>query len=124
MKTIIAIVLVLGALGLAPLTIGAFAHANPDFGTVNEELTKENPYIVRDDGAPDIPAIAVGLVKFVRDIEGAVSAALFPPNFKSFPFERGFAYMGLTVLLTAIASALLADTRSQTLTRPGKRKVA
>jgi hypothetical protein len=123
MKTIIAILLVLGALGLAPLTIGAFAHANPDFGTVDSTLSSENPYIVREDGAPEIPAIAVSLVKFIRDTEGALSGA-FLPNLKSFPFERGFAYMGLTVLLTAIASALLADTRSQTLTKPGKRRVA
>jgi hypothetical protein len=124
MKTIIAIVLVLiGLLGLAPLTIGAFAHANPDFGTVDSTLISENPYIVRDDRSPDIPAFAVSIVKAIRDTEGAVSAAVVP-DLKSFPFERGFAYMGLTVLLTAIASALLADTRSQTLVKPGKRRVA
>ncbi len=123
MKTIIAILLVLGALGLAPLTIGAFAHANPDFGTVDSTLVSENPYIVRDDGAPKIPELAVSLVKIIRDTEGAISGALLP-NLKSFPFERGFAYMGLTVLLTAIASALLADTRSQTLVKPGKRRLA
>jgi hypothetical protein len=123
MKTIIAIVLVLGALGLAPLTIGAFAHANPNFGEVDQTLKSENPYIQRDDGAPKIPDIAVNLVKFIRETEGAISGALLP-DLKSFPFERGFAYMGLTVLLTAIASALLADTRSQTLVKPGKRRVA
>jgi hypothetical protein len=123
MKTIFAIVLVLGALGLAPLTIGAFAHANPDFGTVDATLVAGNPYIVREDGAPAIPEFVVGLVKFIRDTEGALSGAALP-NLKSFPFERGFAYMGLTVLLTAFASALLADTRSQTLVKPGKRKAA
>ena len=120
MKTIIAIVLVLAALGLAPLTIGAFAQANPDFGKVDTQLTSENPYIKREDGSAEIPSFVVGLVTTIRNIEGGVSSALLP-NLKSFPFERGFAYMGLTVLLTALASALLADTRSQTITKPGRK---
>jgi hypothetical protein len=120
MKTIIAIVLVLAALGLAPLTIGAFAHANPDFGNVDSQLTSENPYIVREDGSADIPPFVVSVVTTIRNIEGGISSA-FLPNLKSFPFERGFAYMGLTVLLTALASALLADTRSQTITKPGRK---
>jgi hypothetical protein len=120
MKTIIAIVLVLAALGLAPLTIGAFAQANPDFGSVDSTLTSENPYIVRDDGSADIPPFVVSLVKTIRNVEGGISSALLP-NLKSFPFERGFAYMGLTVLLTALASALLADTRSQTIQKPGRK---
>ncbi len=123
MKTIIAILMVLGALGLTPLTIGAFAHSNPDFGMVDTTLTSENPYIVKADDAPALPGFVVGLVKFIRETEGAISGILLP-QLKSYPFERGFAYMGITVLLTAIASALLADTRSQTLVRPGKRRVA
>ncbi|MFN3266290.1 MAG: hypothetical protein ACK41E_05555 [Deinococcales bacterium] len=120
MKTIIAIVLVLGALGLAPLTIGAFAHANPDFGVVDSALTSSNPYIVREDGSADIPQVVRDLVSAIRNLEGGISGALLP-NLRSYPFERGFAYMGLTVLLTAIASALLADTRSQTIQKPGRK---
>lgn len=120
MKTIIAILLVLTALGMMPLTIGAFAHANPDFGTVEASLVATNPYIVRDDGAPDVPPIIVGVVTFIRNIEGGISG-LAMPQLKAYPFERGFAYMGLAVLLTAFASALLADTRSQTLVKPGRK---
>ncbi len=120
MKTIFAILLVLAALGFAPLTIGAFAHSNPDFGTVETALTSSNPYIVRADAAPALPGFVVSIVKGIRDLEGAISNAALP-QLKSNPFERGFAYMGITVLLTAIASALLADTRSQTLVKPGRK---
>lgn len=79
MKTIIAIVLVLGALGLAPLTIGAFAHANPDFGTVDTALTAENPYIVREDGSADIPQFVKDLVGLIRNLE-VVSRVRFCPT--------------------------------------------
>jgi hypothetical protein len=99
MKTTLAILLVLGGLAFAPLTIGAFAHANPD-------------------ALPPEPI--GGLVRLIRDAEGGISS-LVMSGLRNNPFERGFAYMGVTILLTAVASALLADTRSQTLARPGRR---
>jgi hypothetical protein len=99
MKTILAIALVLGGLAFAPLTIGAFAQANPD-------------------ALPPEPVATV--VRFIRDAESFLSNIVMP-GLRNNPFERGFAYMGVTILLTAVASALLADTRSQTLARPGRR---
>ena len=37
------------------------------------------------------------------------------------PMNRGFAYMGITVLLTAVAAALVSDTRASTIARPGRK---
>ena len=92
--------LILIGLGLVfiVLTLGAFAHANPD--------------------AP-IPGVA--LLRSIEDI----AANLFPAALRSsdptMPMNRGFAYMGITVLLTAVAAALVSDTRASTIARPGRK---
>jgi hypothetical protein len=98
LKALVAIALVGGGLLFAGLTIGAFAHANPD-------------------------ALPPG-IPLIRDLEGGIARGL---NFLSSPsvevhaFGRGFAYMGITILLTAVAAALVAETTSQTLPRPGRK---
>jgi hypothetical protein len=84
----------------AGLTIGAFAHGNPD-----------------------VRALPPG-VEFVRAGEGWTAERigfLSTPTIEAQAFGRGFAYMGLAIILTGIASALVAETTSQTLPRPGRR---
>ncbi len=81
------------------LTLGAFAHANPD--------------------AP-IPGVAV--LRAVEDFAANfLPAALRSSNDPTMPMNRGFAYMGITVLLTAVAAALVSDTRASTIARPGRK---
>jgi hypothetical protein len=97
-KALVAIALVGAGLLFAGLTIGAFAHANPD-------------------------ALPPG-IPLIRDLEGGVARAigfLSTPTIEAQAFGRGFAYMGLAIILTGIASALVAETTSQTLPRPGRR---
>jgi hypothetical protein len=97
-KGLIAIALVGLGLVFVVLTLGAFAHANPD--------------------AP-IPGVA--LLRSLEDI----AANLLPSSLRSsdptMPMNRGFAYMGITVLLTAVAAALVSDTRASTIARPGRK---
>jgi F0F1-type ATP synthase membrane subunit c/vacuolar-type H+-ATPase subunit K len=82
------------------LTLGAFAHANPD--------------------AP-IPGVA--LLRSVEDIAAYILPAALRSSdpTSTMPMNRGFAYMGITVLLTALAAALVSDTRASTIARPGRK---
>jgi hypothetical protein len=83
------------------LTLGAFAHANPD--------------------AP-IPGVAV--LRAAEDFAANLLPAALRSSDPTMPMNRGFAYMGITVLLTALAAALVSDTRASTIARPGSRKGA
>jgi hypothetical protein len=98
LKALTAVALVGLALIFAVLTIGAFAHANPD-------------------------ALPPG-IPLLRDLEGGIARTtgfLATPNIESQAFGRGFSYMGVAIMLSAIASALVAETTSQTLRRPGRK---
>jgi hypothetical protein len=97
-KFITVIALVGLALLFSVLTIGAFAHANPD-------------------------ALPPG-IPLLRDGEGALARAtsfLSSPTIETHAFGRGFSYMGIAIMLSGIASALVAETTSQTLRRPGRK---
>jgi hypothetical protein len=97
-KALVAVALVGLGLLFAGLTIGAFAHANPD-------------------GLP--PGIPI-----IRDLEGSLSRTtgfLATPTVEEHAFGRGFSYMGIAIILSAIAAALVSETTSQTLARPGRK---
>jgi hypothetical protein len=100
-KGFIALALVGLAMVFIVLTLGAFAHANPD--------------------AP-IPGVA--LLRSIEDISANFLPAALRSSDPTMPMNRGFAYMGITVLLTAFAAALVSDTRASTIARPGSRKGA
>lgn len=98
LKALIAVALVGLGLLFAGLTIGAFAHANPD-------------------------ALPPG-IPLIRDLEGGIARTtgfLATPTIEAQAFGRGFSYMGIAIILSAIASALVAETTSQTLRRPGRK---
>ncbi len=100
-KGFIALALVGLGMVFIVLTLGAFAHANPD--------------------AP-IPGVA--LLRSIEDIAANLLPASLRSSDPTMPMNRGFAYMGITVLLTALAAALVSDTRASTIARPGSRKGA
>jgi hypothetical protein len=100
-KGLIALALVGLGMVFIVLTLGAFAHANPD--------------------AP-IPGVA--LLRSIEDIAANFLPAALRSSDPTMPMNRGFAYMGITVLLTALAAALVSDTRASTIARPGRRKGA
>ena len=100
LKDLIAVALVGLAMLFSGLTIGAFAHANP--GTSNLP--------------PLIPEI-----RFLEGTIARVTGFLVTPEIESQAFGRGFSYMGIAIILSAIASALVAETTSQTLRRPGRK---
>jgi hypothetical protein len=99
LKALVAVALVGISLLFAGLTIGAFAHLNPD-------------------------ALPPG-IPLIRDLEGGAARAtnfLVENNdLERHALGRGFAYMGIAIILTGIAAALVAETTSQTLPRPGRR---
>lgn len=98
LKDLIAVALVGLGLLFAGLTIGAFAHANPD-------------------------ALPPG-IPLIRDLEAVIARStgfLVTPRIESQAFGRGFSYMGIAIILSAIASALVSETTSQTLRRPGRK---
>jgi hypothetical protein len=96
-KEIIAILLALGGLGMGGLTLGAFAATNPD---------------------ALVPG--VGLLKI---IDGLISN--IPPfSFVASPanaLSRGFAYMGLAIVMTSVAAMLFAPTRAETVPTIGRK---
>jgi hypothetical protein len=96
-KEIIAILLALGGLGMGGLTLGAFAATNPDAVVPGLPLLAFFDGIVRN-----IPPFS-----FVAGNENALS--------------RGFAYMGLAIVMTSVAAMLFAPTRAETVPVPGRR---
>jgi hypothetical protein len=100
-KGFIALALVGLGLVFIVLTLGAFAHANPD-----------------------APIPGVSLLRSIEDIAANFLPAALRSSDPTMPMNRGFAYMGITVLLTALAAALVSDTRASTIARPGSRKGA
>jgi hypothetical protein len=97
-KALVAVAMVGLGLLFAGLTIGAFAHANPD-------------------------ALPPG-IPIIRDLEGSLSRTtgfLATPTVETHAFGRGFSYMGIAIILSAIAAALVSETTSQTLPRPGRK---
>ena len=97
-KGTVALILIVLGLVFIVLTLGAFAHANPD--------------------AP-IPGVA--LLRSIEDIAANLLPAALRSSDPTMPMNRGFAYMGITVLLTAVAAALVSDTRASTIARPGRK---
>lgn len=94
LRAAIVIVLVLAGTGFAVLTIGAFGQDNPN-----------------------VPAV----VTLVKNIEGSLSRGLnFRPGTGAQDyFFRGFAYLGLTFLCSAIAALLAATPRLDSIPQPG-----
>ncbi|HEX2864984.1 MAG TPA: hypothetical protein VHN99_10485 [Deinococcales bacterium] len=94
LRAAIVLVLVLAGTGFAVLTIGAFGQDNPD-----------------------VP----GVVTLVKNIEGSLSRALgFRPGTGAQDyFFRGFAYLGLTFVCSAIAALLAATPRLDSIPQPG-----
>ncbi len=100
-KGLVALGLIGFGLVFTVLTVGAFAHANPDAQLPGLDILR------------GLESIAANLLP---------NAALHSNNDPGMPMSRGFAYMGITVLLTSIAAALVSDTRASTIARPGKRR--
>ncbi len=102
-KNLLALVLIIGGLGFSGLTIGAFAHQNPN-----------------------LPAP----LNLIRDLEGFASSILLgwteltKPDMAVHAFSRGFTYMGLAIVLTSIAAMLVSGTRRDSVPVPGRRKGA
>lgn len=96
-KEIIAILLALGGLGTGGLTLGAFAATNPDAIVPGLPLLTFIDGIVRN-----IPPFS-----FVASTENALS--------------RGFAYMGLAIVMTSLAAMLFAPTRAETVPVIGRK---
>jgi hypothetical protein len=96
-KEIIAILLALGGLGTGGLALGAFATTNPD------AVVPGLPFLALFDGIiSKIPPFS-----FVGNAENATS--------------RGFAYMGLAVVMTSLAAMLFAPTRAETVPVIGRK---
>jgi hypothetical protein len=96
-KEIIAILLALGGLGTGGLTLGAFATTNDAAVVPGVELLKFIDGIVKN-----IPPFS-----FVAGPENALS--------------RGFAYMGLAIVMTSLAAMLFAPTRAETVPVIGRK---
>ncbi len=94
MKYLIVLILVGVAMLMAFLCLGAFAQLNPDFP--------------------------------VKALTGAESlfANMLPASLKDQAFSRGFVYMGLSVILSSVAAMMVANTRAETIRRPGATKEA
>lgn len=98
-KEILSILLTLGGLGFGTLTIGAFAQANKE--------------------APLEPIMAI-----LRALDGI--AAVIPPfslvgKLEEQAFSRGFAYMGMAVVLTSLAAIFVGDTRASKVPTVGRK---
>jgi hypothetical protein len=93
-KILLALGCIGGALGAASLTIGAFAAGNPN--------------------ALPFP------LDLLRSLEGFLAVAFGPLADAKHAFSRGYAYMGLTMILTAVAALLTANPISTSLPRPGR----
>ena len=94
LRAAIVVLLVLGGTGFAVLTIGAFGQDNPN-----------------------VP----GVVTLLKNIEGSLSGGLnFRPGLGGQDyFFRGFAYLGLTFILSALAALLAATPRADDIPSPG-----
>jgi hypothetical protein len=93
-KTILALGCIGGALGAASLTIGAFGAGNPN--------------------ALPFP------LDLLRSLEGFLAVAFGPLSDAKHAFSRGYAYMGVTMILTALAALFMANPMSNTVPRPGR----
>ncbi len=100
LKAFIAVALVGVGLLFSGLTIGAFAQANP--------------------GTSNLPPL-VPEIRFVETTVARVTGFLVTPTIEAQAFGRGFSYMGIAIILSAIASAMVSETTSQTLRRPGRK---
>jgi hypothetical protein len=93
-KMILALACVGGALGAASLTIGAFGAGNPN--------------------ALPFP------LDLLRTLEGFLATTFGPLADAKHAFSRGYAYMGVTMILTALAALFTASPMSSSLPRPGQ----
>lgn len=96
MNALLRSLLALGLVGLglvfAALTVGAFGQLNPN-----------TPLPI----ASDIEWAASSTVNFLAERERLAA-------------QRGFTYMGLTLVFTAVAALLLASPKSENVPRPGR----
>lgn len=92
LRSLVALGLIGLGLAFAALTVGAFGQLNP---------------------SSPIPILS--------DIEWAVtSTARFLAEREPLAAQRGFAYMGFTLVFTSLAALLLASPKSETVPRPGR----
>ena len=96
LRSLLAIALVGLGLATAILTIGAFGQVNPN-----------------------VPGPAV----LLKNVESFFSNTLgfLPGDDQRNAFGRGFSYLGLTLVFTALAALLIASPKSEQLTFPGRR---
>ena len=92
LRSLVALGLIGLGLAFAALTVGAFGQLNPN---------------------SPIPILS--------DIEwAAASTSRFLAEREELAAQRGFAYMGFTLVFTSLAALLLATPKSETIPRPGR----